>query len=268
MTVTSSLALITGASAGLGADYAHLFAADGHDVILVARRQDRLDTLAAELKEKYDVTAHVFAADLSQTDSATTIHAFAQSLDKPVAFLVNNAGFGTTGSFAQNPVQREVDMLRVNIESLVHLTGLFLPAMVENRFGRILNIGSTAGFQPGPNMATYYATKAFVNHFTEALSADLQGTGVTATVSCPGPTLTEFGEVSGNGKSALFQMTAASSDKVALHGYRAMMKGTPLAIYGLSNQLGVQSLRLAPRSLVRKVTQFLNQVPDSHPSND
>ena len=253
-------ALITGASAGLGRDYAHLFAADGHDVILVARRRERLEQLSAKLQSEYGVGVTVLAEDLTEHGAPARIVEILNAERTPVDFLVNNAGFGSNGPFAELDTMRELNMIQVNVAALVHLTRLLLPAMVAAGFGRILNIGSTAAFQPGPFMATYYATKAFVVHFTEALSFELQGTGVTATASCPGPTQTEFAANAGNIKSRLFERGVAASEPVARHGYQAMMRGRPVAVPGLLNKTGVQAVRMSPRSLVRRITARLNRV--------
>lgn len=251
-------ALITGASAGLGRDFARLFAADGHDTVLVARRKDRLDELAAELQGG-GTSATVIAEDLGDAGAPERIVTALAAQGIEIEFLVNNAGFGTTGAFAEVDLRRELEMVQVNVTALLHLTGLLLPAMVKRGSGRILNIGSTAGFQPGPGMATYYASKAFVNHFTEALAHELKGSGVSATVSCPGATATEFGDIAGNAKSILFKMGAADSQEVAREAYRAMMAGKPMVIHGLTNRLAMESLRLSPRAVVRALVANLNK---------
>jgi uncharacterized protein len=252
-------ALITGASAGLGLELAQLFAADKHDVVLVARRRDQLEALATRLAAEQGVVARVIAADLADPGAPQRIVDELQRRNIEVEFLVNNAGFGTTGPFVERDLLRELAMLQVNVASLVHLTGLLLPAMIARRSGRILNLGSTAGFQPGPFMAVYYASKAFVNSFTEALSVELRGTGVTATVSCPGATATEFGKVSGNDRSRLFQLRVMPAPEVGAHAYRAMLAGQAVAIPGLRNKLLVQMLRLGSRGMIRNIAARLNQ---------
>jgi len=254
-------ALITGASAGLGAEYAKLFAADKHDLVLVARRRDRLEALARELQSAHGVTARVVTADLALPDGATRVVDEVGRLGLEIDFLVNNAGFGTSGAFVELDAGRELEMIRVNVAALVALTRAFLPGMVARRRGRILNVGSTAGFPPGPFMAVYYASKAFVNSFTEALWYELRGTGVTATVSCPGATATEFADVAGSSRSLLFRLGAASPALVARQAYRAMMKGKAIVIHGLKNKLTVQSLRISPRALARAVAATLNPRP-------
>jgi len=257
-------ALITGASAGLGAEYARLFAADKHDLVLVARRRDRLEALARELEAARGVKARVVAADLAAPDGVSRVVEEVRRLGLEIDFLVNNAGFGTSGAFVELDLGRELEMIQVNITALVSLTRAFLPAMCSRRRGRILNVGSTAGFPPGPFMAVYYASKAFVNSFTEALWYELRGTGVTATVSCPGATATEFAKVAGNASSLLFRLGAASAATVARQGYRAMMKGRPMVIHGLKNKLTVQSLRISPRAVARAVAASFNPRPASN----
>jgi uncharacterized protein len=251
-------ALITGASAGLGSEFATLFAADGHDVVLVARRRDKLDAVSGEIAKKHGVRAFALAEDLTDPAAPERIVGELGRLGLEIEFLVNNAGFGSTGAFAELDAKRELDMVQVNVTAVVHLTRLLLPAMVARRSGRVLNLGSTAGFQPGPFMAVYYASKAFVNSFTEALAFELQGTGVTATVSCPGATATEFAQVAGNDKSRLFEMGAMGARDVATHAYRAMMRGEVMAIPGVKNKLGLQSLRFAPRGALRRFVARLN----------
>lgn len=255
--MTKRTALITGASAGLGKDFAELFAADGHDVILVARREQRLRELASEISSKHGVAAHVEACDLADPDARTDL--ISRVAEHDVDFLVNNAGFGSMGKFWTLPESGELGQIRVNIEALVHLTHALLPAMVERKFGRVLNIASTAAFQAGPNMAVYYATKAFVVSFSEAIAHELKDTGVTVTAHCPGPVATEFGEVSGNGKSVLFQTGAvATSIDVARHAYAAMHGGKVLKVHGAMNAITAFSTRFAPRSLLRPIVARVN----------
>lgn len=252
-------ALITGASAGLGRDFARLFASDGHDVVLVARRRDRLDELAAELAQAHGIKAHVLPTDLGNPSAPEAIADHLQAHGIEIEFLVNNAGFGSSGAFAELDTRRELEMITVNISALTHLTRLLLPAMLARGHGRILNLGSTAGFQAGPFMATYYATKAYVNHFSEALAHELTGTGVTVTVSCPGATSTEFGAIAGNDKSQLFAGGAATSEEVAREAYQAMMKGKRMIVHGARNRVLVQALRMAPRRVVHGIAARLNQ---------
>ncbi|HEX3346427.1 MAG TPA: SDR family oxidoreductase [Polyangiaceae bacterium] len=263
MARTNKTALVTGASAGLGAELSKLFAADGHDVVLVARRRENLETLAAELEKTHGIRTTVMPDDLTDPASPERIAKGLGERGVDVEFLVNNAGFGTTGPFATADVGRELAMVAVNVTTLVHLTRLLLPGMIARKSGRILNLGSTAGFLPGPFMAGYYASKAFVNSFTQALGYELRGTGVTATVSCPGATATEFASVAGNDKSRLFQAAAMAAPEVAAHAYGAMMRGRPVAIPGVRNKLAMQSLRFAPRSMAVAMAASLNQTGDA-----
>jgi uncharacterized protein len=262
MAKSARVALITGASAGLGSEYAKLFAADGHDVVLVARRRDRLDALAKELQQAHRRRAYVIAADLGSPHAAEQVVDEVRRLGLEIQFLVNNAGFGASGPFAEIDLRRELEMIQVNIVSLLTLTRAFLPEMIARKSGRILNVGSTAGFQPGPFMAAYYASKAFVNSFTEALWYELRGTGVTATVSCPGATATEFAAVSGTDRSRLFRMGAASPQEVAKEGYRALLAGKPMVVHGMRNKFVVQLLRVSPRAAVRAIAASLNPAPE------
>jgi len=253
-------ALVTGASAGLGAELSWLFARDGHDLVLVARRRDKLDVLAGEIEKKHGVKVLVLPSDLSLPDATPKLVAALEEKGVAIEYLVNNAGFGTNGAFSGLEVGRELEMIQLNITTLVHLTRLLLPAMLARKSGRILNLGSTAGFQPGPFMAGYYASKAFVNSFTEALWYELRGTGVTATVSCPGATATEFAAVAGLKESGLFKLGAMGAPEVAGDAYHAMMAGRRMVIHGWKNKLGVQSLRLSPRRVVLGLAASLNRV--------
>lgn len=252
-------ALVTGASAGLGTDYARLLAADGHDLILVARRRDRLQALAAELGAAHGIATYVFPADLARPNAAGDLHAAVTAAGLEIDVLINNAGFGSNGPFADSDEQWELDMVAVNIAALVQLTRLCLPAMIARGRGRILNVGSTAGFQAGPYMATYYASKAFVNHFSEALSHELAGTGVTVTVSCPGPVATEFGAIAGNDKTRLFKGRPAASDAIAREAYAAMKRGTRMIVHGVRNKLAVQAQRVSPRGAIHRIALRLNR---------
>ncbi len=242
-------ALITGASAGIGLELARVFANAGYDLILVARDQARLEKLAADLKP---ASARVIAKDLSLADAPEEIHRLAPKVD----VLVNNAGFGVFGKFADTRMSQELNMMQLNMTALVILTKLYVRDMIAARSGRILNVASTAAFQPGPWMSLYYATKAFVLSFSEAIADELEGTGVTVTVLCPGPTATEFQERGKMQDSGLVKgkkmMTARA---VAEAGYRGLMAGKTIVIPGLQNKLMMQSLRVSPRSVVTKVVR-------------
>lgn len=255
-------ALITGASAGIGKALAPLFARDGHDVILVARGRERLEALAAELAKAHGVQAHVIVADLGDPSAPVEVFEEAARRGLTVDFLVNNAGFGSNGPFLEQPLPREAEMVEVNCNALLKLSHLFGEPMRRRGFGRILNIASTAGFQPGPFMATYYASKAFVVSFSEALAHELRGSGVTVTCHCPGATHTEFAGKAGNDKSRLFQRSGiASAEEVAGHAYAAMMRGEVLAVHGLFNALLVFGVRFSPRGMVRSMAAQVNLPP-------
>ena len=185
-------ALITGASSGIGLELAKLFARDGYELVLVARRVERLEELGRELTQRHGVRCHTISVDLAQPDAAAEIVRRLEGAGPAVDVLVNNAGFGVLGPLATTEPETAGRMIRVNIEALTQLTRALLPGMLARRRGRILNVASTAGFAPGPLMAVYYATKAYVISFSEALAEELRGTGVTVTVLCPGPTRTEF----------------------------------------------------------------------------
>jgi hypothetical protein len=257
-----STALITGASAGLGEQFAQLFARDGHDVILVARNAARLEAIAERLRV-HKVKTYVVPEDLSRPGCAAKVFEKVQALGVDVEFLVNNAGFGSNGPFLDLPLEREVEMVELNCVTLLELCHRFGQAMRARKSGRILNIASTAGFQPGPFMATYYATKAFVVSFSEALAHELKDSGVTVTCHCPGATATEFAKTSGNDKSRLFQRPGvAKAEHVADHAYRAMLEGEVLSVHGLANWVVFQSLRVSPRAAVRSLVAAVNSAPE------
>jgi uncharacterized protein len=250
-------ALITGASSGIGWDLAHLFAADGHDLILVARSEAKLRELALQLEKKHKITARVIPADLERPEAPAELFA---SVDRPVDFLVNNAGFGLSGKFAATDLDRELAMIQVNVSALTALTKLFLKPMIERGRGRILNVASTAAFQPGPLMAVYYATKAYVLSFSEAIAEELGGTGVTVTALCPGPTATGFASAAEMTTTRLFNvMKPMTSVKVARIGYNAMNRGKRTVITGTINKVLAHSVRVTPRRVVAKVTRTLQE---------
>ncbi len=255
-------ALVTGASGGIGKELAQLFAADGHDVVLVARSAKKLEEIAGDLTKAHGIKAHVVVADLGDHAASAVVAEQVSRRGLTIDFLVNNAGFGSNGAFVDLELNRELEMIDVNVRALVELTHHFAGPMRERRFGRIMNIASTAGFQPGPYMATYYATKAFVVSFTEALAYELADTGVTVTCHCPGATATEFASTAGNDKSKLFQRSGVADVKsVATHAYRAMISGDVLSIHGALNWIGMQGLRFAPRAVVRALAAGLNKSP-------
>ncbi|MDQ6709367.1 MAG: SDR family oxidoreductase [Candidatus Dormibacteraeota bacterium] len=247
--------LITGASSGIGAELAPLFAHDGFDCVVTARRTDRLEALAERLRRDHGVTVHVLTADLGKAEAPTAIWAALQAARVQVDVLVNNAGFPTYGLFAELDATTELEELQVNIVALTHLTKLFLPGMIAQRDGRILNIASTAAFGPGPLMAVYYASKAYVLSFSEALANEVRGTGVSVTTLCPGVTRTEFQTRGAMEESRLVQGGMADAAGVALAGYRAVMARKGVVVPGLGNKLFPLSVRLAPRSLVTRMVR-------------
>lgn len=254
-------ALVTGASSGIGAALARLFAADGSNLVLTARREDRLQALAQELRTQHGVETHVIVQDLAEPNGAARIVDHLAQAGVDVDVLVNNAGFGLYGPHLELPLDRQMQMIQVNIAALTYLTRALLPRIVARNRGGVLNVGSVAGFQPGPLMAVYFATKAYVLHFTEALAEELAPTKVHVTCLAPGPTATEFGEVSGLSASRLFQGRIASAERVARAGYRAFRRGKVLVVPGWMQRLQVFTERFAPRWLVRKVTHFMTQRP-------
>jgi short-subunit dehydrogenase len=253
------IALITGASMGIGKELAKIFAADGRDLVLVARSEDKLRALAQQLEAAHGITAHVLPVDLATRSAPADIFASLASKGLHLDYLVNNAGFGAVGGFAELSLQLQRDMIQVNVDALVALTHLALQGMLARKKGRILNIASTAGFQPGPDMSVYYATKAFVLSFSEGLAEEVRGSGVTVTAHCPGATATSFAGTAGNAESILFKLGAAPADRVARHAYRSMMKGRVVVIEGFMNRILAFGVRFSPRALVRKLARWMNQ---------
>lgn len=254
-----STVLITGASGGIGYEFSKLFARDHHNLVLVARSADKLAQVANEI-QKSGVTVKTIALDLADPHAPKFLFDQLRSENLAVDILVNNAGFGAYGDFAQMSDDEIQGQLDLNITALTQLTRLFLPAMLARRSGRIMNVASTAGFQPGPLMAVYYATKAYVISFSEAIANELQGTGVTVTCFCPGATLTGFAKRAGNDQTRLFkQMGGMSAEKVALDGYHAVMEGKTLSISGIHNWMTAQSTRFAPRKVVTAISRWISE---------
>jgi uncharacterized protein len=254
------VALVTGASAGIGRELATILAREGHDLVLVARREAELKSLGDELRERYGAETQVVPADLAQPNAAQEV-VDALGPDPVVDVLVNNAGFGGHGAFARRSTDDELRMIAVNVTALTELTNLLLGGMVARGRGKVLNVASTAAFQPGPFMAVYYATKAYVLSLSQALSEETRGTGVTVTCLCPGVTATEFQQVAGVEHVPLTRtpltMTPAA---VAEAAYKGMARGKLLVIPGLPNKVGVHAVRLSPRSVALKVVRRLHPV--------
>ncbi|MGZ5475353.1 MAG: SDR family NAD(P)-dependent oxidoreductase [Thermoanaerobaculia bacterium] len=254
--MTGQTALVTGASSGIGLDLARVLAEHGHDLVLVARGEAKLRALADDLAKRHGITAHVIAADLIKPHAAAEIVDELKRRRIDVDILVNNAGFGLTGPFVETDLQKELDMIQVNVVAVTELTKLLLVPMVARRRGRILNVASTAAFQPGPLMAVYYATKAYVLSFSEAIADELRESGVTVTALCPGPTETGFADVAQMTESRLFtMMRPMSSERVALVGYDGMIGGRRIVIPGAKNKMLVQSLRVSPRRMITTIVR-------------
>jgi short-subunit dehydrogenase len=254
----SETVLITGASAGIGAELARLFAADKSNLVLVARRREKLEELAAELRGKEGIDVRVVAADLGRADAPQAVVDELAAEKITIDVLVNNAGFGAVGAFDQLDAARQAEMVQVNVAALTHLTRLTLPGMVERGRGGVLNVASTAGFQAGPYMAVYYATKAFVISLSEALRDELAGRGVTVTCLCPGLTATEFVAVAKMEKVRMLKLPPMTAERVARIGYRAFRRGKLLAVAGWLNYLGTIGARYSPRFISRAVAKWLN----------
>lgn len=260
MSTQKKTALITGASSGIGLDFARLFAEGGYDVVLVARTESKLKALADELGTKHGVRALAVAADLADPAAPGRLMERLEAEGVQVDVLVNNAGYAGYGAFAEMDARMELDMIQVNIMALTALTKAVLPGMLARDSGRILNVASTAAFQPGPLMAVYYATKAYVLSFSEALANETQGTGVTITCLCPGPTKTGFQERAKMEESKLVKgKEIMDSLTVARAGYEGLHEGRAVVIPGFMNKMLVQSVRFLPR---RTVTNIVRKVQD------
>ncbi len=248
-------ALVTGASGGIGLELARCFAKDGYDLILVARSAKKLQMVADTLSRQHRVRASVTACDLGIIGAGK---ALAESLaDHPVDVLVNNAGYGDTGAFATTDPRAQLGMIDLNVRALVELTHIFWPRMLKNGRGGVLNVASTAAFQPGPFMAVYYASKAFVLSFSEALWEEARGTGVHVSCLCPGATESEFHSRAGTDKVRLLRMGQMSAAKVARLGYRAFQADRRVKITGLRNAVMAWSVPFSPRSIVLRLVRYL-----------
>jgi short-subunit dehydrogenase len=251
-------ALITGASQGIGYEFAKLFAGEGYDLVLVARDKMRLEQIADELRARNDVKVKVIAKDLGETTAAQEIFDELQRENIFISVLVNNAGFGFQGAFADLDIKGHRYLMQVNMTALMELTHLFLKPMLQRREGRILNIASIAAFQPGPFMDLYYASKAFVYSFSAALSEELKGSGVTATVLCPGLTKSQF-HTRASLKRPTNNLLMMEADDVAKIGYRAMMRGKSIAIAGWFNAFAACIAKALPTRLMCKITGAFNR---------
>jgi short-subunit dehydrogenase len=260
MDASRRTALITGASSGIGEDLARLFARDGYDLVLVARRAERLEALGAELAGRHGIRATAIAEDLADPDAPARLVARLDAGGVEVSALVNNAAFGLLGPFAANDWDVELRMMQLNVVALVELTKRLLPGMLARGEGRILNVASTAAFQPGPRMAVYYATKAFVLSFSEAVRGELAGSGVTVTTLCPGPTATEFADAAEMKGARLFRLgRVMRSADVAAIGYDGMQRGKGVVVAGLMNGIVARLVPFVPRNVVNGVIARLHE---------
>ncbi len=252
-------ALITGASSGLGLEFAKIFSREGYDLVIIARRENILCKLKKELESRYHNHVEVFACDLSKTDAAFEVFKYTQEKGIRIDALVNNAGFANFGNFWTMDKRRQANLLQVNIVTLVQLTRYFMPGMIDRHYGKILNVASVAAFAAGPKMSLYYASKAFVRSFSEAIAEEAKGTGVTVTALCPGPTATGFEKAAEMKDSNMFKFfKPANAREVAEAGYKALMKKKVLVYFGISSKLMNIGERITPRSISRKFAKKIN----------
>ena len=259
MSISWSNALVTGASSGIGETFVRKLAARGTNVVLVARRAERLEELAEEVTKEHGVTAEVLAADLSDEAGLARVEERLSLVDRPVDLLVNNAGFGTRGPFHELDVDKEEQEIRLNVIALVRLTRAALPVMIGREKGGVVNVSSVGSFQPVPMMATYAATKAFVTSFTEAIAEEVRGTGVRVVALCPGFTRTEFGDHVGAEAAGVPDFLWMGTEPVVDTALSALDRGQVVAIPGLLNQATVATTRMVPRSVVRRFVGLVSK---------
>lgn len=246
----AKLALVTGASGGIGLEFARQLAQAGYNLAVAARSKDKLESIASELREQFGISVQVVTCDLAQHGAAHEVVAQVPECD----VLVNNAGFANNGKFAQMPEAEVLEELQLDVVTLTHLTRLYLPGMIARNDGKILNVASTAGFLPGPNMAVYYAAKAYVISFSEAIAEELRGTGVTVTVLCPGATVTGFQDRARVHTTLLFRLPMGKAADVAKAGIAGMMRGRTVVVPGFTNKLVAISPKVTPRRLLVKIS--------------
>lgn len=252
--------LITGASSGIGLHFSHKFAQDGHHVVLVARSEDKLLSLATELEGKYNIKAHVIKADLAEAGASRMIYEHVAAKGIQVDILINNAGFGLFGEFEQTELEKEVDMIQVNITALTELSKYFGKEMVNRKNGQILNVASTAAFQPGPLMSVYYATKAYVLSLSEALANEWEEHGVQVMALCPGATKTGFSDAAELQQSKLFQSGVMTVEEVVDEAYKQMADQKKVVIIpGVKNRLLAGSIRFMPRKMVTNIVRKVQE---------
>jgi uncharacterized protein len=249
-------ALITGASNGIGLELAKIHAAKGGNLVLVARNKPRLDKLKAELETQYKISVHTIGKDLSAFNAALEVYEETTKHNIKIDYLINNAGFGDFGMFVETDWTKEFQMINLNITALTQLTKLYLKDMIKRSKGKIMNVASTAAFQPGPTMAIYYATKAYVLNFSEAIDNEVRDSGVTVTTLCPGATESGFQAAAAMEESNLVKgKKLPTAKKVAEYGYTAMIKGRTVAIHGIMNWIMANTVRFTPRAWVVKLTR-------------
>lgn len=260
MESTRQFALITGATGGIGAETAELMASKKHDLILTARSEENLKLFACRLEETYKITAIIFQADLTAKKERDRLISFIRDNNFQIEFLINNAGFGDYGVFSTSKRSLNEKMIQVNITALTHFTREFLPDMLRRGHGRIMNVASMAGFMPGPVMSVYYASKAYVQSFSQAVAEEVRGSGVTVTALCPGPVSTDFLTKSSYEKAFIMKLLKPANPKdIARFGYKAMMKGKTMAIPGAVNRFLLLAVRLAPRRLIVSMLNKLHR---------
>lgn len=252
-------ALVTGASGGLGYEFAAILAAQGYDLVLVARNEKKLKAIRDELEKTYGIRVFVCPADLSEKDAAEEVFGFTKQNGLNVDVLINNAGVGDSGSFAESDWGRQYRMVQLNVSALMQMTHCFIGSMIERGNGKILNISSVAAFCAGPCMSIYYASKAFVRSFSEAVSEEVEGSGVTVTCFCPGPTSTGFEKAASMKNGARMFRHAADAHEVAEAGIHAMQKGKTLAYCGAFTRIAGFGSRFLPRSWTRKMAAGMNR---------
>jgi short-subunit dehydrogenase len=253
-------ALITGASSGIGKELARIHASKGGNVVLVARRGAELESLRTELEDKYKIEVSIFQQDLTKQGAAKNVVEFCKEKNIEIEYLMNNAGFGGHGNFVDRPLDKDIEMIHLNIQALVELSHLFLQDMKKRKSGKILNTASTAGYLPGPLQATYFATKAFVVSFTKGISHELKPHGITVTALCPGPVKTEFEFVAGMGNGDMFK-NGATAYSTALKGYNAMMKGKRICISDAGLNFMIKFLLpVIPDSIILRIIQRMQRI--------
>ncbi len=253
-------ALITGASSGIGLELARIFAKNKTDLVLVARSEDKLTALSKEIINSTGVKVKVISKDLSVLNNCIDLANELRNENITIDYLINNAGFGNLGFFTNTDLQKEIDMINLNITALTYFTKIYAKEMKLRGTGKILNVSSTAAFQPGPLMAVYYATKAYVLSFSEALANEFNGTGVTITTLCPGPTESGFLSAANMNNTKLVKgRKLPTSAEVALFGFNAMMNGKTVAVQGLMNKIGAQSSRFLPRKFIASVVRKIQE---------